>query len=271
MLGSSRAGVEKQAIGESASRFPKAACFDRGSIARKLSFCLQEPAASHRPNCARVSPIALRSREIPYRLNFHVPPSIGHVTITNAGQLMDRNRSGETLNGVGQDSDVEIRLGADRRREIWAKMRILAAPATVFALLTDAQHMMNWLAQSAKADARPGGTFCLADLNGLRVEGIYLEIVRDQKIAFTWGGIDGLRPGQSTVEFALHGDGDSTLLRLRHFGLSDEAVDAHCLGWKNSGLPKLKAAAEGGVPRGTCLGDAADSREQHPYSAGVVW
>jgi uncharacterized protein YndB with AHSA1/START domain len=184
---------------------------------------------------------------------------------------MDRNRSNETMNGVAKDSDVEIRLGADHRREISGKMRIIAAPATVFALLTDAQQMMNWLARSVTADARPGGIFCLADLGGLWVEGTYLEIVRDRKAAFTWGGIDGLRPGQSTVEFALHADGNDTLVRLRHFGLSDPAMAAHCLGWKISGLPKLTAVAEGGVPRGTCLGDAADAREQHPYSAGVVW
>jgi uncharacterized protein YndB with AHSA1/START domain len=184
---------------------------------------------------------------------------------------MDRNRFGETINGVRRDSDVEIRLGADHRREIRGEMRIIAAPANVFALLTDAELMMNWLARSVTADARPGGCFCLADLNGLRVEGTYLEIVRNRKVAFTWGGIDGLRAGQSTVEFALHADGDHTLVRLRHFGLSDAAAEAHCLGWKISGLPKLKAVAEGGVPRGTCLGDAADAREQHPYSARVVW
>jgi uncharacterized protein YndB with AHSA1/START domain len=183
---------------------------------------------------------------------------------------MDRHRSGET-NGVGKDADVEIRQGADRRREICGEIQIIAAPAIVFALLTDAQQMMNWLAQSVTADARTGGIFCLADLNGLRVEGSYLEIVRDQKVVFTWGGIEGLRPGQSTVEFALHSDGNRTLVRLRHFGLSDAAVDAHWLGWMYSGLPKLRALAEGGVPRGTCLGDASDSRELHPCSAGAVW
>jgi uncharacterized protein YndB with AHSA1/START domain len=118
-------------------------------------------------------------------------------------------------------------------------MQIIAAPARVFALLTDARQMMNWLARSVKAVARPGGTFCLADLNGLWVEGTYLEIVRDRRVLLTWGGIEGLRPGQSTVEFALHADANSTLLRLRHFGLSDAAVEAHCLGWKISGLPKL--------------------------------
>jgi uncharacterized protein YndB with AHSA1/START domain len=184
---------------------------------------------------------------------------------------MDRNRFGETINGVGRDSDVGIRLGADDRREIRGEMRIIAAPVTVFALLTDAQQMMNWLARNVKADARPGGILWLADLNGLWVEGSYLEIIRDRKVVFTWGGIDGLRPGQSTVEFALHADGKHTLVRLRHFGLSDPAVEAHCLGWRISGLPKLKAVAEGGVPRGTCLGDAGDAREQHPHSARVVW
>jgi uncharacterized protein YndB with AHSA1/START domain len=184
---------------------------------------------------------------------------------------MDRNRSRETLNGIGQDSDVEIRLGADHRREIWGELRIVAAPAAVFALLTDAQQMMNWLARSVTADVRPGGAFCLADLNGLRVEGTYLETVKDRKVVFTWGGIEGLGPGQSTVEFASHANGNNTLLRLRHFGLSDAALEAHCLGWKISGLPKLKAVAEGGVPRGTCLGDAAESRERHTYSASVVW
>jgi uncharacterized protein YndB with AHSA1/START domain len=184
---------------------------------------------------------------------------------------MNRNQLGETINGVGQDSDVEICLGADHRREIWGEMRIVATPARVFALLTDAQHTMSWLARNVTADARPGGIFCLADLNGLRVDGTYLEIVRDRKVAFTWGGIDGLRPGQSTVEFALHVAGNHTLLRLRHLGLSDPVVEAHRLGWKISGLPKLKAVAEGGIPRGTCLGDAADAREHQPYSAGVVW
>jgi len=184
---------------------------------------------------------------------------------------MGRNRFGETINGVGRDSDVDIRLGADHRREIWGEMRIIAGPAMVFAFLTDAKQMMTWLAQSVKADPRSGGIFCLADLNGLRIEGTYLEVVRDRRVLLTWGGIEGLRPGQSTVEFALHADADSTLLLLRHFGLSDAAVDAHWLGWKISGLPKLKAVAQGGIPRGTCLGDAADAREHHPYSVGVVW
>jgi uncharacterized protein YndB with AHSA1/START domain len=197
--------------------------------------------------------------------------SIGPRPITNPEQTMDRNRLGKTRNGVAQGLDVDVRLGAGHRREIWGGMRTSAARITVFAFLTDAKKMTTWLAQSVKTDARAGGIFCLSDLNGLRIEGTYIEVIPHRKLVFTWGGIEGLRPGQSTVELALHADGNGTFLRLRHFGLSDPAIDAHRLGWKNSALPKLKAVAEGGVPRGTCLGDAADSREQHPYSRGVVW
>ena len=136
----------------------------------------------------------------------------GTVT-SNSEQLMDRNRSGGTINGVGQDLDVDVRLGADHRREIWGEMRTSAVPATVFAFLTDASQMMTWLAQSAKADARPGGIFRLADLNGLWVEGTYVAATPHQRVVFTWGGIEGLRPGQCTVEFALHADVNGTLLR----------------------------------------------------------
>jgi uncharacterized protein YndB with AHSA1/START domain len=140
----------------------------------------------------------------------------------------------------------------------------------VFALLTETHQIRTWLAQYAEIDARAGGVFCLADPSGLRVEGTYLEVVAYQKVLFTWGGIEGLRPGQSTIAFALHAEGNDTVVRLRHFGLSTPAVAAHYLGWMKSGLPKLKRVAEGGVPRGTCLGDAAETREQHPYSAGAV-
>jgi hypothetical protein len=107
---------------------------------------------------------------------------------------MDRIRSGETIDGVGQNWDVEIRLGADDRREIWGKMRIIAAPVSVLALLTDAQHMMNWLARSVTADARPGGVFCLADMNGLRVEGTILRLLGTKKSCSRGAGSRGSDP-----------------------------------------------------------------------------
>jgi uncharacterized protein YndB with AHSA1/START domain len=171
---------------------------------------------------------------------------------------------------VAAGSDLDIRVDVNDRGEIVGETRIRAKLATVFALLTNAHQIMTWLAHYAETDARAGGVFCLADPSGLRVEGTYLEVVADQKVVLTWGGIEGLRPGQSTVAFALHADGDDTVARLRHSGISTPAIAAHYLGWMKSGLPKLKRVAEGEPPQGTCLADAADSRECRPYSTDVV-
>ena len=126
--------------------------------------------------------------------------------------------------------------------------------------------MMSWLARDVDSDPRPGGTFRLADFSGLWVEGRYLKVVSNRTIVFSWGGIDGLKVGQSTVEFNLQRDGNSTLVRLRHYGLTDAASNAHHFCWNNFGLPKLKAVAEGREPGATYLSEVADWHEQHTYS-----
>jgi uncharacterized protein YndB with AHSA1/START domain len=167
-------------------------------------------------------------------------------------------------------SDLEFRIEVNDRSEIVGEARIRATMATVFALLTEARGVMTWLAHYAEIDARARGVFCLADPSGLRVEGTYLEVIAYQKVVLTWGGIEGLRPGQSTVAFALHADGNDTIVRLRHSGLSTPAIATHYVGWMKWGLPKLKRVAAGNPPKGTYLGDVADSRERGPYLTQVV-
>jgi uncharacterized protein YndB with AHSA1/START domain len=177
----------------------------------------------------------------------------------------------ETNAKIAPRSNLDIRIEVNDRGEIVGETRIRATLDTMFALLTEAQQIMTWLAHYAQTDARAGGVFCLADPSGLRVEGTYLEVIADQKVVLTWGGIEGLRPGESTVAFALDADGSDTVVRLRHFGLSTPAIAAHYLGWMKSGLPKLKRVAEGKSPQGTWLADVADTRERRPYSTDVVW
>jgi uncharacterized protein YndB with AHSA1/START domain len=169
------------------------------------------------------------------------------------------------------ESDRDIRIEVNDRNEITGEIRIRATSAIVFALLTQPREVMTWLAHYAECDARVGGVFCLANPSGLRVEGTYLEVVADQKVVLTWGGIEGLRPGQSKVAFALQADGNDTVVRLRHSGLSSPAVAAHYLGWMKSRLPKLRRVAEGNPPRGTYLADAADARERGPYPTDFRW
>jgi uncharacterized protein YndB with AHSA1/START domain len=172
---------------------------------------------------------------------------------------------------VAAGSDLDIRIEVNDRSEIVGETRIRATLETVFALLTETHQIMTWLAHYAETDARAGGVFCLADPSGLRVEGTYLVVIAYQKVVLTWGGIEGLRPGQSTVVFALHADGNDTVVRLRHSGLSTPAVAAHYIGWMQSGLPKLKRVAEGNPRQGTYLADASDARERGPYPTDVVW
>ena len=78
--------------------------------------------------------------------------------------------------------------------------------------------------------------------------------------------MEGLKPGQSTVEFLLEPDGRGTMVRLRHYQLPKPAVAPHRRGRGYSGLVKLRDAAEGRTPIGRCLSDIAHNRVR-----GGVW
>jgi uncharacterized protein YndB with AHSA1/START domain len=151
-------------------------------------------------------------------------------TKSGPGQITSRDHPDDPAAAVGGHSDVAMLREAIQRREVRQELRIDAVPATVFALLTDASRMMTWLARDVRAELRAGGIFRLADFNGLWVEGVYLEVVPYRAVAFTWDGIEGLKPGQSIVEFSLHPAGKRTLLRLRHSCLTDPAADSHRFG-----------------------------------------
>ena len=130
------------------------------------------------------------------------------------------------------------------------EVRIEAPPETVFTFLTDPQLMTKWQGQSATLDPRPGGIYRV-DMNGEHIaRGEYVEVVPHSRVVFTWGWEgDGspLPPGASTVEISLTPDGDGTIVRLRHLGLSPEQRQAHAEGWELY-LPRLSLAASGQDP-----------------------
>jgi uncharacterized protein YndB with AHSA1/START domain len=149
--------------------------------------------------------------------------------------------------------------------EVCFEIPIVAAPATIFAFLTDSKLMSCWLAQDVIATPQPGGVFRLWDPKDCWIEGAYLAAIPNQLVAFTWGGIEGLRVGQSIVTFALEADRHATIVGLRHSHLPGSTINMHRMGWIQFGLPRLKAVAEGAPPRGTYLGDIAEHREDTPY------
>src|SRR5258707_15837358 len=149
---------------------------------------------------------------------------------------------------------------SDDDNDVVLQIRIDAAPETVFALLTDPTHMRTWFAELVEAEPRPGGVFRISGPAGVSIEGTYIALVANCKVVFTLGGVEGLKPGETTVEFVIEPDGDGTLLRLRHQGLPEPDVESHRRGWVHSGLAKLKDAAEGRRPTRLCLSALAEQR-----------
>jgi uncharacterized protein YndB with AHSA1/START domain len=146
--------------------------------------------------------------------------------------------------------------GVDVRLEI----EIAAPPSTVFTFLTEVTRLKTWLADVVEADGRAGGILRIGLPRGGAIEGHYLEVIKDRKVVFTWGGIRGIKPGASTVEFHLEPSAQGTLLRLHHHGLPSDMIERTDRGWASFGLTKLKDAAEGRPPTTRCVEEIAAQR-----------
>ncbi len=125
------------------------------------------------------------------------------------------------------------------------------APADLlYELLTDAEHLVRWMAAAAEVDARVGGTIRWTHANGDSCAGEYVELVPARRIVFTYGWERpdvGVPPGSTTVEITLEPQGDLTRLRLVHGGLAGPMAHAHDGGWANY-LGRLATLAEGRDP-----------------------
>ncbi len=126
------------------------------------------------------------------------------------------------------------------------EVRIAARPKTVFTYLVDPEKLVAWMGSKAELEARPGGLFRL-DYHGQHMaRGEFVEVVENERVVLTWGWEDAgaaTPPGASTVEITLTPDGDGTLLRLVHRGLSADEARSHGEGWDYF-LPRLAAAAD---------------------------
>ncbi len=128
------------------------------------------------------------------------------------------------------------------------EVRIAARPQVVFEFFTDPVKMVRWKGVDAMLDPRPGGTYRV-NVTGKDVAvGEYVEVVPYSRIVLTWGWEGSpIAPGSTLVEITFTPDGDGTLLRLRHSGLSGESALQHAAGWDHF-LPRLALAAAGEDP-----------------------
>jgi len=129
------------------------------------------------------------------------------------------------------------------------KRQLKAKPDKVYAAWTDPEKILKWFGPdkidvlSAEADARLGGRFRIvmlgADGEEHDVSGTYLEVVRNEKLVFTWAWCS-TPERQSLVTVLIKPDGTGSMLTLIHEQFFDEAArDRHREGWSGC-LDKLE-------------------------------
>jgi uncharacterized protein YndB with AHSA1/START domain len=130
--------------------------------------------------------------------------------------------------------------------------QIAAAPATVFAFLTDPEKIISWMGAEAMTEAHPGGLYLIKGVgrSGNNARGTFREVVPVHRLAYSfgWEGREEVPPGSSLIEIDLIEQEGGTLLRMTHRDLPNEAQCAsHAKGWAHY-LDRLAIAAAGRDP-----------------------
>lgn len=130
------------------------------------------------------------------------------------------------------------------------EMRIEATPDVVYRYLTEPELIVRWNGERAELDPRPGGVYRVHIREQWVASGEVVDAVPAERLAYTFGWEEEghpIPPGSSLVEIDLIPDGAATIVRLRHSGLPEDAVDGHRKGWEHY-HSRLAIAATGGDP-----------------------
>lgn len=136
---------------------------------------------------------------------------------------------------------------ADRSIEI---KRIVRVPRErLFAALTQASRLREWLSDWAWAESRPGGRYLLRWRDGFRAEGTFVEWDEPEGATWVWQGVGD--PGPTLVEWELEEEGDATEVDLEHRGFGagprwDAAFREAEKAW-SAALDNLRSVLEEGV------------------------
>ena len=139
--------------------------------------------------------------------------------------------------------------GVAQKPSLTLKRRLNAPPEKVYAAWTDPAQISKWFGPDAgpvtraETDVRVGGRFHVVfhseDGEEHDVSGVYREVVKNEKLQFTWAWRT-MPERESLVTVIVKPDGGGSLLTLIHEQFFDEpARDRHEYGWTGS-LNKLE-------------------------------
>ena len=128
---------------------------------------------------------------------------------------------------------------SDSAPTLTVRRTFMAARERVFRAWTEAGAIEQWFRPMGvgvtvrELDVRVGGSFRFElDGDGGAMEGIYLEVVRPERLVFTWVS-EGTRHEETLVTVEFVAQGDETEVVLTHARLrSDEMLDLHRAGWQ---------------------------------------
>jgi len=125
-----------------------------------------------------------------------------------------------------------------------------ASPETIFPFLINEKEFVRWMGTDVSLNAVPGGKFHVV-CGGLNPSlGEFLEVTPYSRVRFTFGWDIPDHPipaGSSEVDITLVPSGSSTVLRLVHRGLPEDALTDHQRGWTYY-LERLVIVVGGGDP-----------------------
>src|SRR5438270_11194051 len=127
---------------------------------------------------------------------------------------------------------------------------IAAPPAPGFASLTDPEKILSGMGTEVNTEPHPGGLYLVKGISGRVARGAFREVVPVHRLAYSfgWDGDEEVPPGSGLIEIDLIDQEGSTLLRMTHSGLPNEAKCAsHSKGWAHY-LARLAMAAAGQNP-----------------------
>src|SRR5436190_6710988 len=129
------------------------------------------------------------------------------------------------------------------------KRTVKAEPSEVFRAFTNRSALQDWLCNAAEVEARKGGRIYLWWNKGYHTAGVFTDLERDERLAFTWQGADD--PAATEVRVELQASGESTTVSVAYQGVGSgpewaETAERIKRIWED-GLENLQSMLEEGI------------------------